>query len=408
MDFQTLLYQLHLAYAEARKNKRNTRNQIAFEIDQEDNLHKLAESVVDRTYEPKPSIAFIVNHPVKREIFAADFSDRVIHHLLYMCIYPDIDKRLINDTYSCRKGKGTYYGINRVKKFIRSCTNNYQQDAYILKLDIKGYFMNIKHQIIYDKMLPSIDDARTYKGIDSATIKYLLKQTIFANVSQNSRIKGSRKDWKGLPPDKSLFNKPDGVGLPIGNLTSQIFGNVYLNDFDHFVKEKLDVKYYGRYVDDMIFVHNNKEFLKLIIPCVQEQIQPLGLCLHPNKTYLQHYSRGLLFLGQYIKPYRTYISNRTKKSLYNAIKEVNRLLVQTETIAWKTMKKIQALLNSYLGILKHANAHDLTKKVIGGLIKRFYNFFYFSHDLSKIYINDEFWAWHYSLTYRFTNQATIC
>ena len=402
-NFETLYYQLTLAYYQARSNKRNTQNQIAFELNFEQNLYALTTHIANRAYTPKSSIAFIVNKPVQREIFAADFTDRVVHHLLYNCIYHTIDKKLINDTYSCRKGKGTLYGINRVKKFIRSCSLNYTTDAYILKLDIKGYFMSINQQLIYDKMISFIDEEKNYKGISASTLMYLLEQTVFNNVAKNCTIKGKLTDWNGLPLDKSLFNKPLGVGLPIGNLTSQIFGNIYLNDLDHYIKHILSIKYYGRYVDDMVFIHHDKEYLKSIIPLLQQKLAPIGLLLHPKKIYLQHYTAGLLFLGQYIKPYRTYISNRTKNNFYKAIKTINSLLVQTEAIPWVVIKKIQTILNSYLGILNHANAFNVTKKAISGLIKRFYNFFGFTKAFAKVYIKKEFWLWHYTQTYLFTN-----
>jgi hypothetical protein len=111
--FEHLLYQLNLSYLQARKNKRNTHNQLAFELNQETNLHHLAKAIYERKYAPKPCIAFIINKPVMREIFAADFTDRVIHHFIYRCIYPIIDRKLIHDTYSCRVGKGTLFGIDR-------------------------------------------------------------------------------------------------------------------------------------------------------------------------------------------------------------------------------------------------------------------------------------------------------
>ena len=173
-----------------------------------------------------------------REIFAADFTDRVIHHLLYRCIYSIIDRKLINDTYSCRVGKGTLYGINRVTKFIRSCSNNYSKDTYILKLDIQAYFMNMQHQIIFDKVLAMLPEQKqNFLGISKETVLYLLRQTIFNPVKENCRIKGNRTDWDGLPASKSLFHYPNTTGLPFGNLTSQVFGNVYMNDFDHWVKK---------------------------------------------------------------------------------------------------------------------------------------------------------------------------
>ncbi|MEA3448493.1 MAG: RNA-directed DNA polymerase [Bacteroidota bacterium] len=295
--FPDLLYNLHLAYKNARKNKRNTYNQIAFEINQEKNLYDLAQQVINRTYQPKSSIAFIVNKPVTREVFAADFSDRVIHHIIYNSIYKNIDNYLIYDTYSCRKGKGTHFGINRVKHFLLSATDNYQNDAYILKLDIKSYFMNMQHKIIYEKINTILSKKFNPKVIDFETLDYLLKQTIFINVKNNCRIKGKKSEWKSLPHDKSLFNKPDGIGLPIGNLTSQVFGNIYLNKIDHYIKNELGIKYYGRYVDDMIFVHPRKEKLLSVINPINNKLKEIGMKIHPQKIYLQHYDKGVFLMS---------------------------------------------------------------------------------------------------------------
>jgi len=138
---EKLLEGLFVAYYAARSNKRNTINALKFEKHFEHNLFKLCEDIIERKYDPQPSICFIVNKPVKREIFAADFRDRVVHHYIYNHISPVFEKTFINDSYSCRKGKGTHYGIQRLDHFIRSCSHNYSKDCYILKLDIKGYFM---------------------------------------------------------------------------------------------------------------------------------------------------------------------------------------------------------------------------------------------------------------------------
>lgn len=402
--FQNLYYQLYLSYLDARKNKRNTNNQLAFEVNLETNLYNLAQQIVNNTYAPKPSIAFMVYKPVQREIFAADFSDRVVHHLIYRCIYhKHIDHLLITDSYSCRKNKGTLYGTKRVTHFMRSCTNNYTKDAYMLKLDIKGYFMHMRHKILYKKVIQFLKPNITYLGVSYNTLNYLLQQTIFTNVAVNCRIKGSRTNWKTLPKDKSLFNKPTGVGLPIGNLTSQIFGNIYLNDLDHFIKDTLNIKYYGRYVDDMVFIHNNKNVLKNSIPIIQKQLDKVGLTIHPKKIYLQHYTKGVLFLGHYIKPYRNYINNRTKNNFYNAIKHINTMLLASFKIEWEVMKKIRAILNSYLGTLSHAKTYNLIHKAIQQLHSKFFYFFGFIKNYSKTYIKKYYWQWHYTLTYPFIN-----
>ena len=401
--FENLLYQLHLSYLHARKNKRNTQNQLAFELDQETQLYELAQAIYHRQYVPKPSIAFIIRKPVMREIFAADFSDRIIHHLIYRCIYPIIDRKLIHDTYSCRVGKGTLYGIERAQKFIRSCTENYQHKAYILKVDIRAYFMNMQHQRIYDKVVEMLPRDRShFLGISRETIDYLLRQTIFHKVAANCRVRGSRGDWKDLPPDKSLFSYPETTGLPIGNLTSQVFGNVYLNDLDHFVKKTLKIRYYGRYVDDMLFVHREREALCAILPALMEKAREAGLTIHPKKILIKPAEEGVYFLGQILKPFRRTISNRTKNHFYQAIQRMNKELQEPYHVSWEMLCEMRAVLNSYLGCMQHANTYRLRRAMLSRLSGRFYDFFKVNDNLSKVSINEKFWQWHHSVNYRYT------
>lgn len=152
MSKQNLLINIYNAYYQARKNKRNTKEQLAFEVDHENQLHQLFEKICAGTYTVSPSKAFVIEKPVYREIFAPQFIDRVVHHLIAQYIQPQIELQLIDDAYSCRKGKGTSYGINRAKYFMRSVTANYAKDAYILKLDISGYFMNMNTEILYKQI----------------------------------------------------------------------------------------------------------------------------------------------------------------------------------------------------------------------------------------------------------------
>ena len=403
--FEHLLYQLHLSYLQARKNKRNTHNQLSFELNQETNLHGLAKAVYDRKYTPKPCIAFIIQKPVMREIFAADFADRVIHHFIYRCIYPIIDRKLIHDTYSCRVGKGTLFGINRAKGFMRSCTQDYTKDAYFLKLDIEAYFMNMQHVILFDKVVKMLPQNKVrFLGVSKDTLLYLIRQTIFNGVATNCRIKGSKSDWDGLPPTKSLFNYPKNTGLPIGNLTSQVLGNVYMNDFDHYIKKKLKIKHYGRYVDDMLYVHSDKSNLESIIPHLSNfLLSHLKLKIHPNKKVLKSVNEGIPFLGQIIKPHRTYIGNRTKNNFYQAIQEINKVMAVVPHFTWQQLCDIRTTLNSYLGYMQHTNSFNLRKSMLGKLIKRFYDFYFVERNFKKVMINEDFWEWHFSPSYQFIN-----
>lgn len=359
-----LLEDLFKAYFDARKNKRNTINALAFEKNFEENLFKLFDDIITGMYEPKPSICFIVNKPVKREIFAADFRDRIVHHLIYNYISPIFEKLFINDSYSCRKGKGTHYGINRVDHFIRSCSRNYTRECYILKLDIKGYFMSINRTKLYDK-IESILVAKKHKiDYDLALILVLIKKTIFNDPTVNCKIKGNQTDWNNLPHTKSLFSTTSGCGLPIGNLTSQLFGNIYLNDFDHFVKRDLKIKYYGRYVDDFVIIHQKKGYLTTIIENIKSQLKDeLDLTLHPNKIYLQHFSKGVKYLGVIIKPHRKYIANSTSGNFFNAIQKQNEIVNHHEPNQ-EEIDNFVASMNSYLGILQHYKTYKLRKKIL--------------------------------------------
>ncbi len=150
------LPELFQAYFDCRRNKRSTLNAIAFESNYETNLLKLCDEINDGSYQPGKSIAFIVNKPVKREIFAADFRDRIVHHLIINKLNPLFENHFIYDSYSCRKGKGTHFGIHRVERFIRQCSQNYSKDCYVLKLDIQGFFMHIDKLILFKKLLDFI------------------------------------------------------------------------------------------------------------------------------------------------------------------------------------------------------------------------------------------------------------
>lgn len=375
---------LFLAYFDARKNKRNTINALAFEKHFEGNLFGLADEIIQRCYQPKSSICFIVKKPVKREIFAADFRDRVVHHLIYNYISPIFEKTFINDSYSCRKGKGTHYGIKRIDHFIRSCSNNYSKDCYILKLDIKGYFMAINKVLLYDKVKSELIGRRNSVDFDMEIVLYLIEKTIFNNPTTDCIVRGKKADWNGLPQTKSLFYAQPNCGLPIGNLTSQLFGNIYMNEFDHWIKRELGIKYYGRYVDDFVLLHENKEYLKSLIPLMESFLQKkLQLQLHPHKIYLQHYSKGVKYLGAVIKPHRIYMGNRTKGNFYNAIEKQNQI-ARTHKPTKEERQAFQSSMNSYLGIMKHYKTYKLRKSMLFRNLSGWWlNYVYLSGGIAK-------------------------
>jgi retron-type reverse transcriptase len=341
-----LLIDLFRAYFDTRKNKRKTASALAFEAGYKGKLFKLHGEIINREYEIGKSIAFIVDKPVKREIFAADFRDRIVHHLIFNYINPIFEKNFIKDSYSCRVGKGTSYGIKRLDHFIRSCSDNFQKDCWILKLDIKGYFMAMDRNILFKKIERKLNGIRN-ADFDIGLMLYLIRKVVFNDPTKNCHIKGKREDWAGLPRSKSLFFAGAGKGFPIGNLTSQLFGNIYLDGLDHFVREKLGIRHYGRYVDDMVFVHPDKEFLRSGIAGISSYLRKeLKLALHPKKIYLQHYGKGASFLGTFIKPWRIYIGRRTKRNFYAQAKTWNEAAGKKQGLGKEEAKKFIACANS--------------------------------------------------------------
>ena len=380
--FEQLLYQLHLSYLQARKNKRNTHNQLAFELNQETNLHQLTKVIFEKKYTPKPCIAFIIQKPVMREIFAADFRDRVVHHLIIGKLNHLFEKQFIHDSYSCRVGKGTHFGIQRIDRFIRQCSSNYTKDCYILKLDLQGFFMSINKTILFEKLERFIKEKYYYP--DKDLLIKLCKQVIFNDSTKNCIIKGSKSDWDNLPQTKSLFYSQPNCGLPIGNLTSQVFANFYMDSFDHFVKHDLKIRYYGRYVDDFVIVHEDKEYLKTLIPKVADFLQSeLQTTIHHKKIYLQHYGKGVQFLGTVILPNRIYIADRTKGNFYNAIEKQNQI-ARDHKPTKEEQQAFQSSMNSYLGIMKHYKSYNLRKRMIFKRLSGYwFNHVYLSGGIAK-------------------------
>ena len=374
---QQLKINLFEAYYEARRNKRNTYNQLKFEICYEQELFKLYEEIANRTYNVGKSIAFIVNKPVMREIFAASFRDRVVHHLVFNYINPIIEPQFINDSYSCRKGKGTLYGIQRANNFMKSITNNYKQDAYILKLDIQGYFMSIYKPLLIEKLRQIVSKEafdrliliRT-KGnekvdIDYDTLFYLISEILVNNPVDDCIIKGSISDWKTLPASKSLFKAAPDCGLPIGNLTSQLFSNVYLNDFDHYIRNTLGYPHYGRYVDDFFIMSKSSRDLRATLILIRQYLQDNFLLkIHPKKIVFQHYTKGMNFLGAYIMPYRIYIAHRTKTNFAKKLHYLSTHLKDKTGLSFQSIVYLRSLINSYLGLLMHYKTYRLRYKLI--------------------------------------------
>jgi len=354
-----ILEMLFKAYFDARKHKRAKHSQLEFEWNLEDNIFNLYQEIVNKTYKPGSSICFVVEKPVKREIFAANFRDRVVHHFIFNILNPLAEKVLLHDVYSCRKGKGTLFGIQRASAKMQSCTSNFKEKAFVLKLDISGYFMNMNKDLLFSKFVSIINKNELFLPIQSTLLTYLVTQNIYHDPTTDCKFQSHKKKWNNLPKNKSLFYSKKKCGLPIGNLTSQLYGNLYLNDFDHYIKRELKVKHYGRYVDDFFAIHTSKTILLENIEKIKLRLQQVEkLELHPKKIYLQEIRKGFPFLGVYILPYRRYIGNRIKAGLYSTL---NSLLATSQEAP--IIKHLFKRIHSYKSMLIHHSCRKLAKQI---------------------------------------------
>ena len=350
-----------------------------FEENLAENLNLLCDELLSRTYIALPSKCFIVSYPKKREIFAAMFRDRIVHHLYFNYTHHLYERTFIADSYSCIKGRGTHYGIERLQQHIRQASLNWQEECYAMSLDIRGYFMHIDRKRLLkiaseslrkmsshrvgltdDVPIPSgviLTEKTTWAEIrDFDFLLWLTEQIVMLDPMENCIIVGEPSDWDGLDPAKCMRFVEKGLALPIGNLTSQLFSNVYLNIFDQYVKRVLLCRHYGRYVDDSVMIDPDREWLLAQVPKVREFLwDELGLELHRGKVHVQEVHRGVEFLGVFVKPYREYISNRTLERVQKKLGEVD---LRNRDAALRTV-------NSYLGIMSHTASYNLRRSMFG-------------------------------------------
>jgi len=392
-----LLADLFQAYFDTRKHKRGSRSQLSFEFEFESQLIELCERIHTRTYVPGRAICFITDVPVKREIFASPFSHRVVCRLLYNYIAPLFEARMIYDSYSCRVGKGVLQGIQRLEHHLRSCTRNYTLSAHVLKMDLRGYFMSIDRRLMQQVLRegldahwhkPSPNGQRWCERLDRKLIDYLIEVILYRNPAKNCIRLGSPSDWDGLPASKSLFHAPENVGLAIGDITSQLFSNIFMDRFDQYVKRELGCRHYGRYVDDFYVVHSSRAYLRGLIGQLEFFLRKeLRLTVHPDKIVLRPADYGVAFLGAYVKPYRRYACD---SSVVRFHRKMGRLESECRRggLSYGRLLQVRATVNSYCGHFCHFKARKmLHAQFVRSPIR---NYFYFKSNFGKAVLVERF------------------
>ena len=357
---------IHRQYIACRRNKRNTANALRFEAAQEMNLLALRDELVSRSYEPGRSVCFFVRRPKLREIFAADFRDRVVHHVLVRHLETIWEPVFIHDSYACRAGRGVHAAVARLQQFMRAATANGTRSAYTLQLDIRNYFMRIDQPCLFAMLDARLNPNR----IDDAEARWLADKLVFHDCTRAPVLKGDPRLVDLLPPHKTLFRAPPGKGLPIGNLNSQFFANVYLNALDQFVKHTLKCRWYLRYCDDFVLVARNaaqlQEWHSQIALFLAERLQ---LELNPARERLRPVADGVDFLGYIVRPYYLLVRRRVVGHLREALARSESALVSQHAKATlyrfdaERLDVLQASLASYLGHLRHAACRRLVDSI---------------------------------------------
>ena len=349
-----LMAELAKAYFEARKGKRRTRDEQKVELRLTENLIFLTDAILARKYKPGRGIAFTVKDPVKREIFAAPFADRIIHHFLFNGVNEWWERHFIDASYSCRKGKGTLYAAKDLLSKVQAITDNFSHPAYVVKLDVKGYFMSLPKDGLYERVVWGLDRQFPNRGPHYEIYKYLWREVIFDDPVLGVEKHGRPKDWAGLPDDKSLFKQPANRGIPIGNLSSQLLSNIYLDKLDRFIVFNLGYgKFYGRYVDDFFFLVRPEDLprAKLHIKRVAAYLQSIGLTLHPKKIFVQEVRKGVPFVGYVVYPGYIVPGRRIKGNYLATLKKIEAGQEEPEAAL------------SYMGIMKHINGNKIQAKI---------------------------------------------
>lgn len=356
------------AYYDCRKRKRRTASATMYELGYESKLVALRDRINARTYLPGKSICFVVTRPKYREVFAAAFEDRIVHHYIALRLEPLFESVFSPRTFNCRKGKGQLYGINTLLNDVRECSENYTVDCYIEKLDLQGFFMSICKAMLADMVDAFI--VEHYKGDDIEDLRYLCQVVILHSPEVNCERHSPLSYWDFLPANKSLFTNGEGLGVAIGNLPSQLFANFLLNILDWYLIKVLGFKYVGRYVDDFYIIDKDKNKLLAAVPKIRELLAKYGLTLHPDKFYIQHYTKGVAFTGSVVKKDSIYTGNRTIKNFVMAVRRLNRA---------ETLPEVQHAvdsINSYLGCLRHAKEYNNRRKILQMIEPKCYKWIY--------------------------------
>ncbi len=334
---------LFRAWDEFKRGKRMKGDVLVFEKELERNIFDLYRDLKNKRYRHGQYADFYIQDPKLRHIYKASVRDRVLHHAMFAALNPIFEPTYIPYSFSCRLGKGTHKGVEVLGWILRAVSQNGTQPCYALKCDVRKFFDSIDHDILLSILEKRIIDPDT---------RWLIREIIesYEAAGYRERERERERESKNAPRK----------GLPIGNLTSQLFANIYMNEFDQFMKHDLHIKHYVRYTDDFLIIGNDLTKLDILLQPIQNFLRDrLNLELHPDKVEMRRYSKGVDFLGYVAFPYFRLLRKKTEKRMRRKLGDIisgyKRDLV--------TKERAEASFNSYLGMLSHADAYRLSEKL---------------------------------------------
>lgn len=326
------------AWKDFRKGKRNRLDVLEFQSDLIQQITSLHQELQAKTYRHGGYRHFRISDPKPRDIHKASVRDRLLHHALHRTLYPFFDKRFIADSYSCRVGKGTHKAMNRLHIFAHIISKNHTRTVWVLKCDIRKFFASIDHMVLKDILRECIADPNIGRLLEGVIDSFCSPHSLHDDTLTYSSMSVCPK------------------GLPLGNLTSQLLVNIYMNEFDQFVKNGLKVRYYIRYADDFVILSADREELRSLCRHIGIFLRDrLRLELHPHKVFIRTLASGVDFLGWVHFPDHRVLRTVAKRRMFRKIREKKG---NTQT------------LQSYLGLLRHGNTHTLREKMEGFLKTR--------------------------------------
>lgn len=323
---------LFLAWDAFKGDKRNKPDVLRFEWNLEEHIFKLHRDLKNKTYKHGPYKGFYVRDPKQRHIHKASVRDRVLHHAVSSVINPIFESTFVPTSFSCRIGYGTHKGVEILEKTLRKIHRNGTNPCFVLKCDIQKFFNTVDHVILLSILEKRIKDNNAM---------WLLKEIIESFSLSYS----------------TLFKEK---GLPIGNLTSQLFANIYMNEFDQFIKHEMKVKYYVRYTDDFAIASPDRQYLEQLIPRITYFLScELALKLHPKKIVIRKLRQGIDFLGYIIFPKHRLVRSKTKRRMFAKMRH----RIEEYKLGRISKLTLEQSLQSYLGVLSHATAHTLSDEL---------------------------------------------